>query len=186
MEMELLEHLEKKFKDEQRDRAPLLGGKAGIVQPGKEKLWDDPIVVFQDLKGVCKKCGERQFTRAWSGRIRGNGFKLTKSRFRLDIRMKFCPVKEFWAALMDFMAMTISNAMVFIEVLLTLGNQMYLLVFSSLIANQATLKDYELDIVISVVFVSSSVRVNVKTIPLTSKRAERMQEKSEEKNYEHL
>lgn len=34
--------------------------------------------------------------------------------------------------------------------------------------------------------VTNSVRVNVKTIPLTSKRAKRMQEKSEEKNYEHL
>lgn len=46
--------------------------------------------------------------------------------------------------------------LIFIKVWLTLGNQMYLLVFSSLIANQATLKDYELDIVISVLFVSSS------------------------------
>ncbi|KAJ7424013.1 hypothetical protein WISP_30761 [Willisornis vidua] len=44
------------------DGAALLGGKAGragIVQPGEEKLWGDPNLVLQCLKGTCKKDGER-------------------------------------------------------------------------------------------------------------------------------
>ncbi|KAJ7409926.1 hypothetical protein WISP_111503 [Willisornis vidua] len=40
------------------DGAALLGGKAGragIVQPGKEKLWGDLIVAFQDLEESTRK-----------------------------------------------------------------------------------------------------------------------------------
>jgi len=33
------------------------------------------------------------FTRAWSDRARGHGFRLKKGRFRLDIRKKFFPVR---------------------------------------------------------------------------------------------
>jgi len=50
-------------------------------------------VAFQYLKGAYKKAGEGLFTRACSGRTRGNGCKLKESRFRLDIRTKFFTVR---------------------------------------------------------------------------------------------
>ncbi|GAB0182652.1 hypothetical protein GRJ2_000730500 [Grus japonensis] len=42
----------------------------------KRKLRGDLIVAFQYLKGAYRKSGEGLFTRAWSDRMRGNGFKL--------------------------------------------------------------------------------------------------------------
>jgi len=38
---------------------------------------------------ACKKAGEGLFTRAYSDRTRGNGFKLKEGRYRSDIRKKF-------------------------------------------------------------------------------------------------
>lgn len=52
---ELLEQLQTRHRADQRHGAARLRGKAqriGNVQPGKEKLWGDPIVTFQDLKGT--------------------------------------------------------------------------------------------------------------------------------------
>jgi len=59
----------------------------------KRRLWEDLIAAFQYLKGAYKKAGEGLFTRACSDRTRGNGFKLKKGRFRLDIRKKFFTVR---------------------------------------------------------------------------------------------
>ncbi|GAB0180333.1 hypothetical protein GRJ2_000498600 [Grus japonensis] len=42
----------------------------------KRRLWGDLRAGFQYLQGGYKKAGEGLFTRAWSDRTRGNGFKL--------------------------------------------------------------------------------------------------------------
>jgi len=58
----------------------------GLFRLEKRRLRGDRIAAFQFLKGVYKKAG--YFTRAWSDRTRGNGFRLKEGRFRLDIRKK--------------------------------------------------------------------------------------------------
>ena len=65
----------------------------GLFSLEKRRLWRDVIEAFQYMKGTCKKAGEGLFTRAWSDRTIGNGFKLKEGRFRSDIRKKFFPVK---------------------------------------------------------------------------------------------
>ncbi|KFQ33596.1 hypothetical protein N332_02428, partial [Mesitornis unicolor] len=59
----------------------------------KRRLQEDLVATFQYSKGVCKKCVEELFTRAYSNRMRGIGLKLEKCRFRLDIRKKFFNMK---------------------------------------------------------------------------------------------
>jgi len=56
---------------------------------GTTLQYSSVIAAFQYLKGTYKQAGEGLFTRAWSDRASGNGFKLKKSRFRLDIRNNF-------------------------------------------------------------------------------------------------
>ena len=46
-------------------------------------------MVFQYLKGGCKKEGDRLFSRVCCDRTKKSGFKLTEGRFRLGIRKKF-------------------------------------------------------------------------------------------------
>ncbi|GAB0188981.1 hypothetical protein GRJ2_001363400 [Grus japonensis] len=61
----------------------------GLFSLEKRRLQGDLIAAFKCLKGAYRKAGEGVFTRAWSNRTRGNGLKLKRGRFRLDIKKKF-------------------------------------------------------------------------------------------------
>ncbi|KFP99506.1 hypothetical protein N329_04800, partial [Haliaeetus albicilla] len=65
----------------------------GLFCLKKRRLWGDLTAAFQHLKGTYKKDGEGLFTRAYSDRTRGNGFKLQEGGFRLDVRKKFFTVR---------------------------------------------------------------------------------------------
>ena len=65
----------------------------GLLNLDKRRLQGDHIAAFQYLKGTYRKAGEGLFIRACSNRMRGNGFRLEKGRFRLDIRKKFFTVR---------------------------------------------------------------------------------------------
>jgi len=80
----------------QRDGTPLLSGKAervGAVQPGEEKAPGKPNCVLSVLRGGLQARWDRLFSSACCDRTRGNGFKLKKGRFTLDIRKKFLTMR---------------------------------------------------------------------------------------------
>ncbi|NXM46652.1 CTNA1 protein, partial [Gymnorhina tibicen] len=85
-DLELLEPGQRRHQDEQRDGAALLGGKAGragIVQPGEEKLWGDLSVALQGLRGAAGNM-ERDDFHGMEGQDTGNGFKLTEGTGALN------------------------------------------------------------------------------------------------------
>jgi len=62
--------------------AELSAGDFGAVEPGEEKALGRPQSSLPVPEGACKRPGAGVFTRAWSDRTRGNGFKLKKGRYR--------------------------------------------------------------------------------------------------------
>ncbi|KAJ7397580.1 hypothetical protein BTVI_133981 [Pitangus sulphuratus] len=55
-------------------------GAESLLSLEKKRLWGDPVVAFQYLKGAHKEDGEGPFTTAYSDSTRGNGFKLKKRK----------------------------------------------------------------------------------------------------------
>ncbi|KFQ76581.1 hypothetical protein N337_10753, partial [Phoenicopterus ruber ruber] len=54
----------------------------------RRRIWGDFIAAFKYLKGAYRKDGKGVLIRECSDKMRGNGFKLKKGRFRLYIRKK--------------------------------------------------------------------------------------------------
>ena len=59
-----------------------------LIRLEKRRLQGDLIVAFQNLKEAYRRAEEGLSIRAGSNRVRGNGFKLEKSRFRLERKKK--------------------------------------------------------------------------------------------------
>lgn len=81
--MDLLGEFRGSHDDAQKAGIPLLWGYSAS---GREIL-GGPKSTFQCLKGPVRR--ERFLTMAQGDRTRGNGFKVTLGRFRLDIRNSF-------------------------------------------------------------------------------------------------
>ncbi|KFO82709.1 hypothetical protein N303_02680, partial [Cuculus canorus] len=61
----------------------------GLFSLEKRGLRGDLIATFQYLKEDYRKAGEGLFIKACGDRTRGNGYKLERGRFRLDIKKNF-------------------------------------------------------------------------------------------------
>ena len=96
-DMELLVWVQRKAMKIIRGLEHLLHGdrlrELGLFSLERRRLGGDLIVAFWYLKGAYRKAGEGLLTKSCSNRMRGNGFRLEKNIFGLDIRKKLFTVR---------------------------------------------------------------------------------------------